>query len=103
MQRVKSGDKRPASQKNPSQSRSRDNSARGAKISIEREGETFPSSLVVSNSIRSQLSALFHPMTGNTAPARSRIIDRNPPAKLNTTQPSKWIESGYLEQPSIIF
>lgn len=99
MYKPKSADKRLISRKTSSEPRSRDAAARGAKQVSDKD--TKPSTPIILNNhgMRSQLSALFQSSLLNNSTGR-RCIEKNFTNKSGLLLQPKWLESGYLEQPS---
>ena len=99
MSRVKSSDKRPTSRKTSTQSKSREGSAKPTGASAKLEADPQQSNQQTANDIRSQLSALFNSSLVNTMTMKAKL-EKNINNKSSIIGHQKWLESGYLEQPS---
>lgn len=101
MNKTKSTDKKPGSRKTSTEARARDSSSRGARATIYRETKASTPTMIGSGGIRSQLSALFQSNLATSAIHKPKV-EKNLSNKSNILPQSKWLESGYLEKPSIL-
>lgn len=101
MNKPKSTDKKPGSRKTSVETKGRDSSSRGARATAYKDTKASTPTMMSNGGIRSQLSALFQSNLANYSNVKQKI-EKNVNNKSNIIQQTKWLESGYLEQPSIL-